>query len=319
MFFTLSGYLIGKGFVSKRHSITFSGYQKYVNNRVLRIWPIYFFALLIAFVFIKPSSLNLASLSNLSSMLATVSFDQKNDGVIGALWSVSTEFQFYLIAPGLYLLVERFSPRGGWLKYLVICLTLCGGMLRFIQLQNDPASWHSMVYYPLLGNLDLFLVGMFAAIFVNMKKQSGIKNGRLLFQLGLIVLIFSQVIFSSWSIPEMISFEGFPGSPTRPYFLAFAPSITSLLTAVVIALFELGKSEVKMVDGFWKTSSRIGILTYCVYVFHEPIYMGLRTIWIGNPSPVEALRFFPVGIGLVYLVSLIMYRYIEIPFDRQRK
>ena len=62
MFFTLSGYLMGKGFVTGRHSVDREGLKKFYRNRVLRILPIYFISIFLVSVFVNLTYLDLHNL-----------------------------------------------------------------------------------------------------------------------------------------------------------------------------------------------------------------------------------------------------------------
>ena len=111
MFFTLSGYLMSKGFVTGRHSIDREGLKKFYRNRVVRIFPIYFISMFLVAVFVDPTYLDFRNSSAIQSFLEGTFFDQQTGGVIGPLWSVSTEFQFYLLAPLLFLLLSKCFTR----------------------------------------------------------------------------------------------------------------------------------------------------------------------------------------------------------------
>ena len=111
MFFTLSGYLMGKGFVTGRHSVDREGLKKFYRNRVLRIFPIYFISIFLVAVFVNPTYLDFREPSAIRCLLQAGLFDQQTGGTIGALWSVSTEFQFYLLAPMLFLMLSQYFKR----------------------------------------------------------------------------------------------------------------------------------------------------------------------------------------------------------------
>jgi hypothetical protein len=64
MFFTLSGYLITKGFVTGRHSVSKRGLAHFYRNRILRIFPVYFLVMFLVAAFLHPDVLDLRRLQS---------------------------------------------------------------------------------------------------------------------------------------------------------------------------------------------------------------------------------------------------------------
>ena len=310
MFFTLSGYLMGKGFVTGRHSVDRAGLKTFYRNRVLRIFPIYFISIFLVSVFVNPSYLDLRSPAAVNSLLEAGLFDQQAGGVIGALWSVSTEFQFYLLAPMLFLSLSTYFKRDVSRVCGAAILCTLFGLIKFWILTRHPEQWHSRVYFPLMLNLDCFLAGMVTAFVVNgrLKNRFHVPNG---IAIGIVTAVLAQIVFSAWSFHEMAFYEGVPGSSTRPYFLSFAPGVTALASCVIIGLFELSKRAKGGGNLFWRTSTALGALTYCVYVFHEPVIVSLRKLWPVSITMRESMMFFPFGFAISLAVALLFYYFIE--------
>jgi peptidoglycan/LPS O-acetylase OafA/YrhL len=90
-------------------------------------------------------------------------FDYRGDlpiNPIGALWSVSTEMQFYLLAPMLILILIYLHERTGRAFVLMRILFLCAGtVLRMWIKVHIPSRMYSYGYAPLIPNLDIFLRG----------------------------------------------------------------------------------------------------------------------------------------------------------------
>jgi peptidoglycan/LPS O-acetylase OafA/YrhL len=55
VFFVLSGYLMGKAFYTERYAADVPGVLSFWRNRIFRIVPLYYFALLILIVFVYPN------------------------------------------------------------------------------------------------------------------------------------------------------------------------------------------------------------------------------------------------------------------------
>jgi peptidoglycan/LPS O-acetylase OafA/YrhL len=317
MFFTLSGYLMGKGFVTGRHTVNRDGLVRFYKNRILRIFPIYFVSIFLVAVFMNPAYLDVRNPASLNTLLEAGLFDQQAGGVIGALWSVSTEFQFYLIAPMLFLLLSVGFKRNWSRVTAVAAVGILIGMTKLCILNRVPTLWHSRVYFPLLLNLDCFLAGMAASFAVNglLKKRLYVPRG---IAIGIVITILAQIGISSWSFHEMAAYEGVPGSATRLYYLSFAPGATALVTCLIIGLFELAKRTPSAGNLAWRVSSFLGALTYCFYVFHEPVILSLRRLWPATLKINQAMIIFPFGFAVALAVACIFYYFVETRFDRLR-
>jgi len=94
------------------------------------------------------------------------------------------------------------------------------------------------------------------------------------------------------------------------------------VTGFVIFLFETSVRrkpyQVSIVQRFWMAQSFLGVLTYSLYVWHEPILLSLRTVF--NPTLImtDSIRYFPIGFGLTFLLAYVFYYYIEVPFQNKR-
>ncbi|MCO7519631.1 MULTISPECIES: acyltransferase family protein [unclassified Pseudomonas] len=131
MFFTLSGYLMGKGFASGRHTVDGAGLKKFYRNRMLRIFPIYFVAILLVGVLISPGSNDIRTHQGWSAILSFMLFDVHDNALIGALWTVSTEFQFYHLSPVLFLLLSRVAKSPAVILAVAAALLLALGNMKF--------------------------------------------------------------------------------------------------------------------------------------------------------------------------------------------
>ncbi len=319
-FFTLSGYLMAKGFASGRHALTRDGVLNFYRNRALRILPIYLSAILIVMALQRPDLLNLGSGSARLQLLEALTFDQHASGAIGALWLISTEFQFYLVVPFMYLAIRGVVRR----KILVATGTVCMLVLfafakwKLLSFSPTPEMWWDRVYFPLVSNLDCFIAGMAAAILVQTARERGfyLRGG---LYLALIVVGTSQIAFSIWSNQEMASYPGYPGSDSRPLFLAAAPGISAFVTAVTIVLSEI---SVRAPGGFqmpWKFARIGGSMTFVLYVWHEPVQVTLRRLLPEQIDTKDALIWFPLGAAVSFGIAWIFYTSIETHFDAMRR
>ncbi len=128
-FFVLSGFLITYLLIIEKKSNNQINLKNFWMRRVLRIWPLFYFCLLFgffAFPFIKSlfgqSSAETANLSYY--LLFANNFDIIKNGlpdasVLGVLWSIAIEEQFYLVWP---ILLYFFPVKQYWIVFSSVIL-----------------------------------------------------------------------------------------------------------------------------------------------------------------------------------------------------
>jgi peptidoglycan/LPS O-acetylase OafA/YrhL len=311
IFFTLSGYLMGKGFVTTRHTLTKSGIKKFYTHRIRRIFPIYFSVIFIVAVLMNPQTLDFRNHLMIKEFLEYTLFDLNGlRGSNGVLWSISAECQFYLLVPFLYLIIGSFFTTTKKLFLLALILAIGFSSLRY-SILTCGLPWYDKVYMPLLSNLDCFLVGVITSIIVNncRIKDFYLRKGM---TYGLISVIALQIILTCWSYPAIVFF------PLFNSFMSLAPAVTALITGTCILLFEISELNHKSTSPFWKISAFAGAITYCFYVWHWPIIHSLRKLFGYPMSLTYSIKILPFGFGVTLIVSYFFYKFIEKHYDNSR-
>lgn len=168
LFFTLSGYLIGGQLLAALARDSRLDFRRFYTRRALRILPAYFVVL--AIYFALPSWREFPEISPLWKFLLSV----QNIGLRGGTafshaWSLAIEDQFYLVLPGLLLLLARWKRAAILLPILV----LLGGLaLRGYLAASHPHSdgtgvsgraFQLLIYYPTWTRLDPLVLGVVLA------------------------------------------------------------------------------------------------------------------------------------------------------------
>jgi peptidoglycan/LPS O-acetylase OafA/YrhL len=309
IFFTLSGYLMGKGFFTGRYQFSRDGMLRFYRNRLLRLVPLAYFSISIMVLFIHPESIAAA---NLKHLIALLLFDYDGTSplsLIGLLWSISSEMQFYLVAPFIAFAIHAAAAR---VNILFIAATILAfgtlyrfGCLHFI----GTSSWTVAVYTPLLGNLDIFGIGMVASFVV---QRYPVKWPRVGYGLCLMAALYvigalcwSRIIVSS------------PSWMTRIQF--YSPPAFALVSGCIILLFENAVRAGNKPERFTRyaiaSTQLFGTLTYAVYIWHAPIFQVYATTLIKPISSNQTMVALAVASILVFGFSWVTYRLIEKPFD----
>jgi|GEM_PF-544108 len=169
IFFCLSGYLMGKAFFTERYKIGVAGTLNFWRNRILRIFPLYYFAVLLLALFVYPDILKIENWGYLLR-LCTFTYNQSLPVLFAfPFWSLSTEIQFYIFVPFIYSLLRNQlrSPR----QILCVSATifLIASLIRLMTWISFYAQLHDQYgylakywYSPLIGNIDIFMYGFLA-------------------------------------------------------------------------------------------------------------------------------------------------------------
>lgn len=321
IFFTLSGYLMGKGFALGRYGLNAGGVRAFLRNRLLRIAPLYFASILLFAVFLQPSVFLPHGIWQLG-LLSTFSY--RGDipfNAVAVLWSVCTEVHFYLLVPFLFAVLRWLHRRTGrtfWLVPLALLVGLSvvrlyGGHLDMLTLpwarQRDRLTTYSRLFYaPMLTNLDQFVCGMALNFTTPSTIWRRLAKGGFAFAAICAALYVCSVV--------MIHFADDRHYSVMTY-MAFAPAIMAVMTAFAIRCSEqthfamTGWLSARLLRfGAWS-----GTLAYALYVFHVQALASLRHVFpVTELTKAQAFGFFPVAMMLVYAVATFFYRFVEEPF-----
>ena len=232
-------------------------------RRILRIWPLYYFALLIlepAMSFLPGEHMPwtyLASFAIFGGNWACAAWGYPPSS-FALLWSVSVEEQFYLTWPWLVRLGEIH------LRQIACAMLAIATLTRFVLVirgVHHPGIWCNT-----LARLDPIAGGALLACFLNGSlPQHTPRTRRLWIGFGAVLLIGTGAIGSNIGWPALITY----------------PLVAAASVAIIF-----GTLGSRMCAGAY-----LGKISYGLYVFHAAV---LRTV----PSPVLAL---PLTIAIAAL------------------
>lgn len=152
LFMVISGFILT--LIAGEQDIRYAGF---VKNRVLRIYPLFVFAVMLQLLISTYNEhRNYGFLQLLSWLMPFRSETVPLSPYFVQLWTIWVEFQFYLIFPFLLTFTRRHGKHYllSWLLLLVVVramVWLTTGSVRYL------------AYETLFGRLDQFIVGMLAA------------------------------------------------------------------------------------------------------------------------------------------------------------
>jgi peptidoglycan/LPS O-acetylase OafA/YrhL len=162
LFFVLSGFLITRTLLRSRSSPRY--FSSFYAGRILRIWPLYFTVLFIAFVAIPWLRPEMAATIfdraypwwSYPMFLNNLLVNAEGFGPVHIAWSLAIEEQFYLLWPIVIAGCDRRT-----LRRLIPILFVAGLGLRLF---CAGGLLHISMYYNTLTRMDGLLVGSFLAV-----------------------------------------------------------------------------------------------------------------------------------------------------------
>jgi peptidoglycan/LPS O-acetylase OafA/YrhL len=171
LFFALSSYLITDLLIRERDQFGSLDVRSFYVRRILRIWPLYYFILLVTLLipFFDPNRefglKYVLPFMFLSGNWAFVAFGGLTSVAAAPLWSVSVEEQFYLLWPPI---VARLSRQQ--IIYAALGMILIANVTRVMLLVSSAtpmALWAST-----LAHLDSIALGILLAIMLRGRAPS---------------------------------------------------------------------------------------------------------------------------------------------------
>lgn len=341
IFFCLSGYLMGKLFYTQKYTLNKSGILKFFRNRALRVFPLYYFAVIVLSLFVYPQILQYENWQYLFRLL-TFTYNQTLPIVFnGALWSLSTEVQFYLCVPLIFAVFNKCLFKAKSVLKLSLLLLITSMIIRYLgwqeivgrvpTLNQQLGEFAENYYTPLIMNLDSFICGFLLnslilskpllpifSLVIEEKRRlfnciSWLKIGR---SGGAFILIIGLYLITA-----------FVKYYNQPILLIIAPALSSIITCAFIFIFELGEEYNRTSKNeklTWKACQRnpirlleiFGVLSYGMYVWHLPLINAFTPI-LTSVNPLEAYfkRLFATLISSMAIATL-TYFCVEVPAGR---
>jgi len=319
LFFVLSGFLITGILLDEKGAPR--QLRNFYMRRVLRIFPIYYAVLLVAFIILPAlGSAPAWSIANKSNeiwyWLYLVNWDIPIEGGGGGLshfWSLAVEEQFYLLWP---LAVIALSPRA--LSRLCLALIVSAPIARAVMIHHNLefATWAA--YEFTFARWDALAVGALLALIVRHRPW-----------LERAVAILPKVLYGTLAYIAIYMAMNHNFAAVEHGLAALNQSVAALLFAA--ALFN-GLFSSYPTASPWQTllSSRalrnVGKYSYAIYIFHFPVVVALYAAWqkhFGefqrlNPLLDSNIRLLLVAL-LSYLLAVCSWYVLEQPCLRLKR
>lgn len=305
-FFVLSGFLITFLLLEEKKLRGQIKLKNFWLRRILRIWPLFYSCVFFGFVIFPKLKLLLGQIPNETAtpffyltFLNNFDFLIKgipDSSILGVLWSVAIEEQFYLIWP---IIIFIFPIHKLWIPFSIIVLVNL-----VFRAYNDTFLIHEHHTISCIGDMTIGAIGAWLInISENFKKQietlSKSKIAAIYFIFITLFFFRQELLFSHYGIR------------------IFERMIFAFIILLIILEQTFSHNSFFKMSNF-KTISKLGGITYGLYCLH---FVGiLITISITKKLALNThlwqvfLLDTSIALLLTIIISKISYTYFESPF-----
>ncbi|SMF13864.1 Peptidoglycan/LPS O-acetylase OafA/YrhL, contains acyltransferase and SGNH-hydrolase domains [Alteromonadaceae bacterium Bs31] len=302
IFFVISGFLIGAIAIRASSDGNFSIAQ-FLERRLRRLLPALFFVCLLCFIpawfYLPPSDFgdftesilaNVLGVANYLFMSEAGYFDRASEmKPLLHTWSLSLEIQFYLAFAVLVAIARKtglINLKDKNVQTIVfLCITF--GFILFVLLyENNP----NISFYIFPARIWEFAIGILVAL----KLSKGTKPIAGLAAASLLVIFL--VIF---------------GIAQSTYYKPLATLLVVTATALLIGNTLSGGLAARVLSV--RVLSGIGLISYSLYLVHNPVLVFARFIDIENSE-----LFLLIALPLMFLFAYLSWRFVENPFRNRQ-
>ncbi|MCB9034070.1 MAG: acyltransferase [Chitinophagales bacterium] len=294
IFFVISGFLITILLISEKEKHKSISIKNFYIRRVLRIFPAYYFLLLIYALLCILHIISIPIQSWLTALTYTKYLNWQLDWYTGHAWSLSIEEQFYLFWPLTFLLNKRTQ-----IAIILLILVACP-LFRVYGIISEH-TWNNGL--TIFQRLDAIAIGCLAAFNYKVLTKFIVKAGHyivIIVVLYFILFPYLEYINRVFSLHMNLFIVTFFGS-----FGTFTNLI--ILFLLIYSINIKNSIAFKLLNN--KLLNFIGIISYSLYLWQQ--------LFVADTA--FGMKIFPYNIILIILCSLISYYVIEKPFLKLKK
>lgn len=309
-FFVLSGFLITYLLFKEKEEFGKIDILKFWTRRILRIWPLFFFCVFFGFVIfpffkILFGQQPFETADPLYYFFFINNFDIIQKGlpdasILGVLWSVAVEEQFYFVWP---LLLSVFGFR--YYPFLFIIIIIVSLVFRMVF--RDPFLYE----YHTVSCMGDMAVGAFGAYMI---RSSSVRIFFFNLGRGLIIVLY-LVVLSFFFLRSELNELGI-------IFLIVERIVIAFIFLFVIIEQNYARNSFFKI-GNCRFTRRLGIMAYGLYCFH---FIGIlittnttQMLHINDSLWVVLIGETVVALLITIVLAYFSYTYFEKPFLRLKQ
>lgn len=294
VFFVISGFLITVILVAEFEKTESINLKKFYFRRTLRIFPAYYFYISVIFLTKILGIYQIPLADFIRSLTYTSNYFTTGSLVLGHFWSLAVEEQFYLIYPGLFVLLGLKK-----IKRVLIFTVLLTPLIRMLTMYlfYSGGNFSLWLVFAFHTNMDALAIGCLLAFYRNKLHANTFYQK----------FLNSSVAFVS--LPLIISAVFYY---PQAYLFLFTLGWTILNLTIVLGIDWLITNDESRIGKLFNLPpiKYIGVLSYSIYLWQQPFSIySENLIW----------THYPFNLIMIIVFSLISYYLIEKNFLKLRK
>ena len=293
VFFVISGFLITSLLLQEEASTGTVSLKYFYLRRTLRIFPAYYFLLLVYFVLQLFHVITISNLSWLTAITYTKYLTWNLDWFTAHAWSLSIEEQFYLVWPFVFLRFRSFR-----VYFVLILIALVPSMRLLNFLQPGLLGFYIFNSFSIFIKTDAIAMGCLFALYKDeILKFISLHWKKVLYVSITILFIHSSILKILWDLGFIMA--------GNLYEIVIG-TISSFFIALLMmySVFGPQKGWFKFLN--LRVINYIGMLSYSIYLWQQ-LFIYQSDCWLTQ---------FPQNLGCVAFMALFSYYVIEAPFLR---
>ena len=298
VFFTLSGFLITYLLLVEKEKTATIVIKKFYMRRILRIWPLYFFYMLLVFCVVGSQMLG-DSFWFYLFMMPNIPFAlNASGGVLVTLpflahyWSLGVEEQFYAFWPHL---IKKIKATGIFLLSFAVLFFALKLVLKFL---NAPDVVQTLLHYTRFGCLAIGSLGAYVFYFKKIKPE--IVQHKIVEILAW--LVFGLIVFNKFHVYSIIDHE-----------------IVAVVTLVII--FNQINNPQKLISLENPVFDYLGKISFGLYVYNPLVIYGMSVLFnmfLIQNTILKLVMVYVLVLFAVIAVSHLSYVYLEKRFLKMK-
>ncbi len=289
VFFVISGFLITYLLLQEEEQNGHFSVMNFYKRRALRIFPAYYFLLLIFVLLDFLDFIWLSDPSYLTSFTFNKYFNYKRDWLTGHLWTLSVEIHFYILWPFILRKFKTQRKQIAWSLFLIVPLVR---LLLFFY----PVDW--ILEYSFFTRMDAIVTGCLCAFYKDKLTSLFGAHGKYVFYVAVLSLFLLSYLDSLLSVYNFGLLYQFIGTTSG--------TIANIMIGLILMFSIANETSVWYKFLTWRWVQFLGTLSFSIYLWQQ-LFISKAGYWI---------NVFPLNILLIFLAAMLSYYFVEKPFLR---